>query len=115
MQSPVDMRQLALVIGLGAGLLLPGPGHAQWRYTDAAGATRVAQYKLYVPVRSRDAAVWIGPTGIGKPGLSAAQRDAKRREEAYRRIGEAQLRRLGSPCSSPIHTVAPGPCRGYTQ
>ena len=96
MHSLVDMRQLALVIGLGAGLLLAEPGHAQWRFTDAAGATRVAQYKLYVPVGSRDAAIWIGPTGIGKPGLSAAQRDAKRREEVYRSIGEAQLRRLGA-------------------
>lgn len=106
------MRHLALCLGLGTALLVAAPpAHAQWRYTDAAGATKVAQYKLYVPTGSRDAAVWIGPTGTGKPGLSEAQREAKRREEAYRRIGEAQLRRLGSPCVSPIHAVASDPCR----
>lgn len=110
------MRQLALVVGLGAGLLLAArPGHAQWQYTDATGAPRVAQYKLYVPASSRDAAVWIGPTGVGKPGLSEAQREAKRREEAYRRIGEAQLQRLGNPCAAPFHAVAPGPCRQNAQ
>jgi hypothetical protein len=106
------MSRLALFLGLGAALLLaPRPGHAQWQYTDGTGTTKVSQYKLYVPAGSRDAAVWIGPTGIGKPGLSEAQREAKRREEAYRSIGEAQLRRLGTPCSAPGHAVAPGPCR----
>jgi hypothetical protein len=89
--------RLVPALGIATVLVLgTGPAHAQWQYTDARGATKVAQYKLYVPADYRDAAVWIGPIGIGRPGLSEAQRQAKQREEAYRRIGEAQLRRLGS-------------------
>jgi hypothetical protein len=47
-----------------------------------------------VPKVHRDEAVWIGPVGIGKPGLSEAQRQARQREDAYRRLGEAQQQRL---------------------
>jgi hypothetical protein len=105
--------RLVLAVGIAtASVVGPGPAHAQWQYTDASGATKVEQYKLYVPAGYRDAAVWIGPIGIGRPGLSEAQRQARQREEAYRRIGEAQLRRLGSPCVSPISAAASDPCRG---
>ena len=57
---------------------------AQYRYTDDKGVTKVAQYKLEVPAPYRDAAVWIGPTGIGKPALSDEQRKVKQREAAER-------------------------------
>jgi hypothetical protein len=88
------MRHFTLALALGMALLPAAPGHAQWRYTDAKGTSKVSQYKLHVPSGSRDEAVWIGPIGLGKPGLSEAQRQARQREDAYRRIGEAQLRRL---------------------
>ncbi|MEX2224759.1 MAG: hypothetical protein WEG40_23500 [Candidatus Rokuibacteriota bacterium] len=82
--------RLAVVMGFGAGILLvAGPVDAQYRYMDNKGASKVVQYKLDVPGPYREAAVWIGPTGIGKPALSEAQRQAKRREDAYRRIGAA--------------------------
>ena len=83
------MRRLAIAAVVGAGILLLGaPVDAQYRYVDDKGQSRVTQYMLHVPVAHRDAAVWIGPTGIGKPGLSEAQRQAKQRENVYRRIGE---------------------------
>jgi hypothetical protein len=89
------MRQIGLALALGAGLLLAGaPAHAQWRYMDTKGTSRVSQYKVDVPKVHRDEAVWIGPVGIGKPGLSEAQRQARQREDAYRRLGEAQQQRL---------------------
>ena len=97
----VPIRRLVLALGIAAALGL--------------GATRVVQYRLYVPTDYRDAAVWIGPTGVGRPGLSEAQRQARQREEAYRRIGEAQLRRLGSPCPPLIHAASPDLCRGSSQ
>ena len=62
---------------------------AQYRYTDDKGVTKVTQYKLDVPAPYRDAAVWIGQTGVGKPALSEEQRRAKQRDDAYRRIGIA--------------------------
>ena len=80
--------RFAVALGLGAGILLvAGRVDAQYRYTDAAGASKVVQYKLDVPTAYRDAAVWIGPTGIGKPGLSEEARQTKQREDAYRRWG----------------------------
>ena len=82
--------RFAVAAGLGAGILLvAGEAGAQYRYTDAAGASKVVQYKLDVPTPYRDAAVWIGPTGIGKPGLSEEARRTKQREDAYRRIWDA--------------------------
>lgn len=77
--------RFAVATGLGAGILLvAGEADAQYRYTDAKGASKVAQYKLDVPAAYRDAAVWIGPTGIGKPALSEAARETKRRDDIYR-------------------------------
>lgn len=106
------IRRLVPALGMIAALGLgAAPAQAQWQYTDGGGATKVEQYKLYVPPDRRDAAVWIGPTGIGRPGLSEAQRQARQREEAYRRMGEAQLQRLGIPCSSLIYAPAPDGCR----
>lgn len=84
------MRRLIVTVGLGAGLLLfAGQVGAQYRYTDDKGVSKVTQYKLDVPKDYRDAAVWVGPTGIGKPALSEEARQTKLRDEAYRRIGAA--------------------------
>lgn len=89
------MPRVGLAFALGTGLLLAvAPAHAQWQYRDAKGTSRVSQYKLDVPRGHRDEAVWIGPVGIGKPALSEAQRQARQREAAYRRLGEEQQRRL---------------------
>jgi hypothetical protein len=79
-------KRFVVAAGLGAGILLVA-GHvdAQYRYTDDKGVSKVTQYKLDVPARYRDAAVWIGETGVGKPGLSEEQRRAKQRDDAYRR------------------------------
>jgi hypothetical protein len=77
------MKRVVIAAGLGAGILLAaGQVDAQYRYTDAKGVSKVAQYKLDVPAPYRDAAVWVGPTGIGKPALSEEQRQVKRREAA---------------------------------
>lgn len=79
-----------MTIGIGAGLFLfCGQAHAQYKYTDDKGVLKTTQYKADIPERFRDAAEWVGPTGIGKPGLSEEQRQWKQREDAYRRIGEA--------------------------
>jgi hypothetical protein len=87
------MRWLVLLFGLVAGLLLfCGQAAAQYQYSDAKGVTQTTQYKVDVPRAHRDAAVWIGPTGIGKPGLSEEARQTKRRDDEYRRIGEASSR-----------------------
>lgn len=84
------MRSLVLIFGLGATLLLfSGQASAQYQYTDARGITKTAQYKLDIPESYRDTAVWVGPTGIGKPGLSEEARRTKQRDDAYRRLGEA--------------------------
>lgn len=81
-------NRLVIALGLGAGLLLAaGQVDAQYRYTDDKGVSKVTQYKLDVPAPYRDAAVWIGATGVGKPALSEEQRKAKQRDDAYRRIG----------------------------
>jgi hypothetical protein len=66
---------------------------AQYRYTDSKGVTKTTQYKLDVPAPHRDAAVWIGATGVGNPGLSEEQRKTKLRDDAYRRMGGASERR----------------------
>ena len=89
------MVRLFVAAGISAGILLvAGPVSAQYRYVDDKGVTRITQYRLDVPVVHRDAAVWIGPTGVGKPGLSEEQRKAKQRDDAYRRIGVAVEQRL---------------------
>ena len=72
--------QFVLVIGLGAAVMVVGaPVDAQYRYVDDKGASKVAQYKLDVPAPYRDSAVWIGPTGVGKPALSEEQRQIRQR------------------------------------
>jgi len=82
--------RFVIAIGLSAGIVLvAGQASAQYRYTDDKGASKVTQYKLHVPDPYRDAAVWIGPTGVGHPGLSEEQRQWRRREYEYRRIGTA--------------------------
>jgi hypothetical protein len=86
-------KLLLLAAGVGAGLILclaAAPATAQYRYTDSKGAVKVQQYKVDIPSEYRDAAEWVGPTGVGKPELSAEAKATKAREDAYRRIGEAQ-------------------------
>lgn len=68
-----------LVIALGLGAVVAMPAAAQYRYTNDKGVTKGAQYKLDVPEPYRDAAIWIGPTGVGKPALSEDQRQIKER------------------------------------
>jgi len=85
------MKRFAMAVGLGTGLLLSAwQADAQWRYTDDKGTSRVTQYKLDVPAPHRDAAVWIGPTGIGNPALSADQTRAAQLWDAVRRIVAAE-------------------------
>lgn len=80
------MRRLIVALGVGIGILVvAGAASAQYRYTDGKGVTKVTQYKLDVPVQYRDTAVWIGSTGVGKPGLSEEQRKTKQRDDAYRK------------------------------
>jgi hypothetical protein len=77
--------RFAVATGLGVGILLvAGEAAAQYRYADADGVSKVVQYKLDVPATYRDAAVWIGPTGVGKPALSDGARETKRRDDMYR-------------------------------
>ncbi|MGH2602676.1 MAG: hypothetical protein ACRDJ9_25230 [Dehalococcoidia bacterium] len=84
------MRRFVVAVGLGVGILLvAGHADAQYQYTNDKGVSKVTQYKLDVPAPYRDSAVWIGKTGIGKPASSEEQRRGKQREDAYRRIGEA--------------------------
>jgi hypothetical protein len=88
------MGRLVVAVGLGVGILLvAGPVNAQYQYVDSKGVTKTTQYKLDVPAPHRDAAVWIGATGVGKPGLSEEQRKTKLRDDAYRRMGGASERR----------------------
>lgn len=96
------MKRVALAAGLGAVMallvvLVAGDADAQWRYTDDKGTPTATQYKLDIPERYRDSAVWIGPTGIGHPALSEEQRQWKQRDEAYRRLGESQAEILKYP------------------
>lgn len=75
------MRRFVIAVAVSAGIVLvAGQADAQYRYTDNKGVSKVTQYKLDVPAPHRDAAVWIGPTGIGKPALSEQQRQMKQRE-----------------------------------
>lgn len=84
------MGRLVVAVGISVGILLvAGPVSAQYRYTDDKGVTKTTQYKLDVPAPHRDTAVWVGATGVGKPGLSEEQRKTKLRDDAYRRIGGA--------------------------
>ena len=91
------MRRLVVGWGVGAGTLLvalvAGPVSAQYRYTDGKGVARTTQYRLDVPAPYRDAAVWIGATGVGIPALSEAARQTKLRDDAIRRIGNSIDRR----------------------
>jgi hypothetical protein len=85
------MTRFARAVGLGTGLLLfAGQADARWRYTDDKGTSKVTQYKLDVPAPYRDAAEWIGPTGIGKPALSADQIRAAQLWDAVQRIVAAE-------------------------
>jgi hypothetical protein len=96
------MGRFVIAVGLGAAVaLVATPADAQYRYTDGKGVTREAQYKVDVPERYRDAAVWIGPTGVGKPGLSEEQRRIKQRwaapekkAEDARKAAEAERLRM---------------------
>ena len=82
---------IAMILGAGI-VLVAGQVDAQYRYTNDKGVSKVTQYKVDVPAPYRDAAVWIGPTGIGKPALSEEQRQVRQRDAVYRRLGEAYLR-----------------------
>jgi hypothetical protein len=86
---------IAMILSAGI-VLVAGQVDAQYRYTNDKGVSKVTQYKLDVPTPYRDAAVWIGPTGIGKPALSEEQRQVKQRDAVYRRLGEAYLRLVPS-------------------
>lgn len=86
------MKRFVTVVGLGVAVVLGAqPVDAQYRYTDDKGASKVAQYKLAVPAPYRDSAVWIGPTGVGKPALSEEQRQIRQRwgTPASRRADDA--------------------------
>lgn len=85
------MIRFILAALAGALLLTAASAEAQYRYTDDKGITKTVQYKLDVPKDYRDAAVWTGPTGIGKPALSqnTEQQQADRLADAQRRIDAA--------------------------
>src|ERR1700732_4528340 len=90
-QGTRRMQRLAMATALGLGLLLSaGHADAQWRYTDDKGVSRVTQYKIDVPEPLRDGAEWIGPVGVGKPGLSADQIRAAELSDAIRRLAAAE-------------------------
>ena len=105
------MRRVVVVGGAGAGILLvalvAGPASAQYRYTDDKGVTRTTQYKLDVPARHRDAAVWIGATGVGIPALSEEARKTKQRDDAIRRIGNS-IERLSPRQREPVDPLRRG-------
>ena len=100
------MGRVLIVVGL---VLIAGQAEAQYRYTDDKGVSRIAQYKLNVPARYRDAAVWIGPTGVGKPALSQEQEETRQRWDIYRRIGESVSRR--APAVRRLDAVESEKCR----
>jgi len=80
------MRALVVAMGVGMStIFFADVACAQYQYTDGKGVTRVTQYRVDVPARYRDTAVWIGATGVGKPGLSDEQRKTKQRDDAYRK------------------------------
>lgn len=88
---------LGVVTAATFSVTMAGPLEAQYRYTDEKGVTKTTQYKLDVPSAYRETAEWVGARGIGKPALSEEARQTKMRDDAYRRIGEAneQLRSYG--------------------
>jgi hypothetical protein len=99
-----------MAVGLCAGaVLLAGRAEAQYRYTDDKGVSKTAQYKLQVPASHRDGAVWIGPTGMGKPALSQEQNETRQRWDSYRRIGESVSRR--APAVRRVEAVETEKCR----
>ena len=101
------MTRIVVVVGLSAAVVLGARQvDAQYRYTDDKGASKVAQYKLDVPARYRDSAVWIGPTGVGKPALSEEQRQIRQRwgtpairsaDDAARKAEEAAAEQARTP------------------
>jgi hypothetical protein len=105
------MRMRFLIaVGLVAGaMLLAGRAEAQYRYTDDKGVSKTAQYKLEVPTRYREAAVWIGPIGAGKPALSQEQNETRQRWDIYRRIGESVSRR--APAVRRVEAVETEKCK----
>jgi hypothetical protein len=103
------MMRFLIGVGLCAGVaFVAGQAEAQYRYTDDKGVSRTTQYKVDVPARYRAAAVWIGPTGVGKPALSQEQNETRRRWDIYRRIGESTLRR--DPTVRRVEAVEPEKC-----
>jgi hypothetical protein len=99
-----------IVVGLVAGaVLLADRAEAQYRYTDDKGVSKTTQYKLEVPTRYREAAVWIGPVGAGKPALSQEQNETRQRWDIYRRIGESMSRR--APAVRRVEAVETEKCR----
>jgi hypothetical protein len=104
------MMRFLIAVGLvGCAMLLTSRAEAQYRYTDDKGVTKTAQYKLDVPSPYRDAAVWIGPTGVGKPALSQEQKETRQRWDIYRRIGESVSRR--APAVRRVEAAEPEKCR----
>ncbi|HKA63598.1 MAG TPA: hypothetical protein VKH83_14290 [Methylomirabilota bacterium] len=104
------MMRLSIAVGLcAAAVLLAGQAEAQYRYTDDKGVSKTAQYKLDVPMRYRESAVWIGPTGVGKPALSQEQNETRQRWDIYRRIGESVSRR--APAVRRVEAVETEKCR----
>lgn len=86
------MKSMSIAAGLIVGALLllaANQAEAQYRYTDDKGVTKTTQYKLDVPPAYRDSAVWIGQTGVGLPGLSADAKARAARDDANRRINQA--------------------------
>jgi hypothetical protein len=111
----MPMKRLVMAAGLGAGLLLSiEQVDAQWQYTDDTGASKVTQYKLDVPAPHRDAAVWVGPTGVGNPALSADQVRLAQRWEAVRRLVAAEAELLRYRDAPPPARVAARPDPGPT-
>lgn len=106
----MKVRPVVLMLVTAATLSVTLPAEAQYQYTDDKGVTKTTQYKLDIPTTYRDAAEWVGPTGIGKPGLSEEARRTKLRDDAYRRLGAAneQLRSYGgSAYDAPARRASP--------
>jgi hypothetical protein len=102
------MRRVVIAVALSAGLVLAaGQVEAQYRYTDDKGVSKTTQYKLDVPSPYRESAVWIGPTGVGKPGLSEEQRQINQRWDIYHRIGGGNPKLVPGPYKQPEPAAAP--------